>query len=1029
MSPCDKIVYIKTYKTYFHDNKTMFVGARSTEIIDFIYGFDFLNHPFRNEDKSTIKYIESAYCFSEPVYDGNDSDKYDREYSFCKQKKYFLRSNISLEEKCYIYRIVINNLKNFKLYENIEDYETYKDKSLYNRFKKISILLPDVSNLKNVQKGRYLDIFWRPSEKEVRLRAEYYYDGKNWKEISVINLSDKRKVQNSSNGEYISIPSDKTCYFMLSDIKQSAKRLEEIREKIQNRKAINWAEINKDLSNTFIYSLENNSISTKPEVVMRSASFQDNRLRVIEIPPLNNSNTKETISKYIGYENVTFENDSSIPIIIVPDYAEYAENLFNELDKHYTEYLKLTGTNPEQINNATGKSNPISEELIQKQNDNLLKYLSEIVCDNNNKWDLLLNEKKEYNKSLKQNLFEIRSHYSFFIYCARKLSWWISQTPYQEMLYDYDYYYYYVDRNKKKQEEIVFEHFIKYLAILENINVANDALLYLYEDARSKAFTIFHNLNPNSTYSDFQQYLLGKQKNIKDELELFQCCKTIVNENWVTDIFFKKVKDFCNDYYFDVLATLSHIVIISEGKKYNKIEDLFNLYYQFCLKIDYEKLKDIPLIRSSINNQKINVTFNNGITSIDVFYFGEKNENESIVSNIIKFGPSIYLKHAINAFDRCIAIYQLSKTKDGNEYIKVFNSVIGDLLELSGYNDSIKNTKLGKIKVNGNTLFSKYSGLVSFGADVLGFMYYLSEGDTAYALADFTCDVIFLLLTTAFTGIFFGIIFFLSKAILNQAIEKLKTDDFEKWVLCNNYGKYNDNLLNQNAWKNKIYLSYVLDSRNEYDKLDTKSQEEKRKKDTTNWKKNISEQIKTYYKIEFDMSFELNPYRLLPHDFIPMQDLEDGYESFNMLRIDISTKFFYPKDKVILHFTISKNNKVFTIPVDTENINVFFDSKKGGYKLVIILATDIYRITKLIKEEIVQDFNKLTNKPETIKIVNSKESKNFLNVCNTGVFRFDSPIYYSVEYYSTYYTDCEKPFLVKEDFYFNSLRCINCWEQ
>lgn len=1024
MSKNEKSVYIKTYRTYFHENKTIFVGSRSTEILDFIYGFDFLQHPFRDEEKSTIKYIENAYCFVEPIYDGVDSDKYDREYFKCKGNQYFLRSNITEEEKCYIFRIIIKNIEKFKLYEKGDDYARFKDKSLYNRFFKTDILNPDIKNLKNVQKGRYLDVFWRRSENEVLLRAEYYNDGKNWKEINVKNLSDKRRVENSSIGECITIPSDKTCYFMLSDIKPSATRLEEIRLKIQKKKGIKWEEINKDLSNTFISPMKNTSISAKSEVVIRSASFQDDRLRVVEIPPLNDNHTRESISKYIGYENVTFENNSSTPTIIVPDYAEYAEYLFTELDKHYSEYLKLTGANIEQINQATGKSIPISEKTVNKQNDNLLKYLSEIVCDNDNKWNLLLDENKGYDKSLKRNLFEIRAHYSFSNYCARKLSWWISQTPYQEMLYDYDYYYYYVDRNSKKQESNIFEHLIKYLDILENINVANDALLYLYEDARSKAYTIFHNLNPNSTYSDFQQYLLGRKTDIKDDLEIFHCCKTIVNENWLTDIFFKKVKDFCNDYYFDVLATLSHIVIISEGKSIT-IKELFKLFKKFYVNNLGNNQSVIEI--KPINSGRVDFIINKKLSRVEVFYFSNSNE-KNIVSNIQGSSVTKGLKHAITAFDRCIAIYQLSKTKDGNEYIIVFNSIIGDLLELSGYNDDIKNTKLGKITINGNSLFSKYSGVVSLGADILGFMYYLSEGDTAYALTDFSCDVIFLLLTTAYSGIIFGIIFFLSKVIIDKAIGRLKTDDFEKWVLCNNYGKYSDNLLNQNAWKNRIYLSYVLDSRNEYYKLDKKSREKKLISDTSHWNKDVAEQIKTYYKIEFDMSFDLNPFRLLPHDFIPMNDLEEGYESFNMLRIDISTKLFYPKDKLKLHFKVSKNSKEFTISVDNENINVFYDSKKGGYKLVIILATDIYKITNIMKEEIVQDFNKFTNKPETIKIFYSKESKKFLDVCNTGVCRFDSPIYYSLEYYSTYFTNSEKPFLVKEDIYFNSLRYINCLE-
>ena len=249
-----------------------------------------------------------------------------------------------------------------------------------------------------------------------------------------------------------------------------------------------------------------------------------------------------------------------------------------------------------------------------------------------------------------------------------------------------------------------------------------------------------------------------------------------MNENWLTDIFFKKVKDFCNDYYFDVLATLSHIVIISEGKSIT-VKELFTLFNRFY--INNLEENNLMFEIKSINNERIDFVINKELSKVEVFYFSNSNE-ESIVSNIQKSNVTRGLKHAITAFDRCIAIYQLSKAKDGNEYIIVFNSIIGDLLELSGHNDEIKNTKLGKITINGNSLFSKYSGVVSFGSDILGFMYYLSEGDTAYALADFSCDVLFLLLTTAYTGIIFGIIFFLSKAILDKAIGRLKTDDFEK---------------------------------------------------------------------------------------------------------------------------------------------------------------------------------------------------------------------------------------------------------
>lgn len=84
-------------------------------------------------------------------------------------------------------------------------------------------------------KEKYIDIFRQAENNDtVYLRAEYYADSNGkFHPVPVRNLSDSREPQNGSGSEYITIPHNQKCFILLSDIKLSCLRLENIRRSIE----------------------------------------------------------------------------------------------------------------------------------------------------------------------------------------------------------------------------------------------------------------------------------------------------------------------------------------------------------------------------------------------------------------------------------------------------------------------------------------------------------------------------------------------------------------------------------------------------------------------------------------------------------------------------------------------------------------------------------------------------------------------------------------------------------------------------
>lgn len=434
-------VYVKTYTSYNHLGKTTFMGLRDTSFMEMLWRDDLLENPFKNIDEYSYKIVKNAYDY-EPLYEKRelegyykknwqsqsmmaDLKEYDKKHST--DRNHRLKNNISNEQKSFLLPIILRNLSNFK--GNPDNKQ-----SIHYKLNSQSVLRPSLQNLKNVEKGRYLDIFRRNKEGKVLLRSEYYFDGIDWCEVPVNNLSSNRKVNCSAKNKYIKLPASQTCYLMISDIKQAPQRLEALRKKIEKRRIVDWNEIGNNSLDKLI-SRNLRAPELKQETVIKSSEYYDDRLRVIEIPPLKNGLSEDVLKRYIGYEDIVFENNQTIPTIIVPDYTEYAEFLFEELDKHYSTYLKRIGTNDTNSENS----------------NNLLKYLTELVCAQNNKWDTILESSKHnYNKILKNDLFNTRLEFTLVNYYAKKLGWWISQTSYQDLLYDYEYYYNYVEKNINK---------------------------------------------------------------------------------------------------------------------------------------------------------------------------------------------------------------------------------------------------------------------------------------------------------------------------------------------------------------------------------------------------------------------------------------------------------------------------------------------------------------------------------------------------------------------------------------------------
>lgn len=1017
-------VNVKTYKTYSHLKDIQFIGQRDFSFLDTIWVGDLLENPFKGLDEYTYEFITDAYNYH-PIYEQRENEGYyvknwQGQGITANQKTYdkthetnhdhHIRTDLTDEEKNRVYSIIIGMIDKFKGDEKNKQSIKYK-------LNHSTIIRPSKDGIKEIQKGRYLDIFRRTPEDTVLLRAEYYFDGTNWCEVNIKDLKCNRKIDYSSASKTINVPANQIIYLMLSDIEQSPQRLEALRVKLEKQTPKDWAVVNDFMNNPTKIFTPIVETKQEPYFTVSKGAIYDNRLRALEYPKIN-IDLKNKLEKnpcMVGYENIIYE-DNDTPTLIVPDFAEYAENLFESLAKSYHFYIAKTGAdlslNEDYINQPIENKDDKTEEeknIIKQDEHNtkLLKYLSELICDKNNKWDLL-NRDKGYDLFLKRDLFNIRREFRKINYLAKKLSWWICQSPYQDLLYDYEFYCEYTEKDSKLFDEYIDKRFLQYLFVLENISVANDALLYLYKDFQTKSYSIFKDKNndlKSEFYSNYEQYIIGESSKIKDDFTLLQSYKSLQESNWLVEIAYPKVKKIAKEGYLKVLGILSHIVVIRDGKRYqaDKILKLFKKFLHNCSD------KDVIIRIDKFDNEGAGINLTNKRNkSIYILYLEKEgkgnNESSSIKGNIVEFiKSSSYtkaIKYAVSAIDKAIMIYNLAYTEDGNDYIKVIDSITEELIQLSKYNDSIKNTVLGKIKLrNGKIVFKEWTGIVSIAASIATMIYYIYEGDTKYAVIDFSCDMILFGVTLVFGGFYLTVAMIFIRMAIEVWINNLKTDSFEKWVSLNNYGCDHELLSGEKRypykWTHTIYPKFVED-RTHFDI----------NKVTKNWFENTKEQLRTYYRILTPIKVSTVLYQRYANELVSdkytkeLYGIKKSYEQYYTLCVELTMNEFYPSDKFALY--LKNGNTTYQIPknpnkdeyITKDYINHVIN-KDGINKLLLIFQGNNKKHNERIMEEIESRY-RIFNLNKKMKTISASDIIN-------SISHNKNKIELSIEYYSSFY--------------------------
>ena len=210
-------IKIKTFKTYIQsddNNKLKFNGQNTLALFDTISAGDIKNDPLKDiKNKYLYEFIKRSYGYSK------DS----------RLSKFNLLQGVTNEEKSLIYDTIKSNYSKFQLDEFDKDSVKYKIKHESENYA--------FDNLTDIVDGRYLEIFWIEKNKygERYHFAEYQYKNSKWHSVDTSNLSCSRKTENGAGVENIHVPPDQTLYLMISDVLQSAQRIDSILNRIKRK--------------------------------------------------------------------------------------------------------------------------------------------------------------------------------------------------------------------------------------------------------------------------------------------------------------------------------------------------------------------------------------------------------------------------------------------------------------------------------------------------------------------------------------------------------------------------------------------------------------------------------------------------------------------------------------------------------------------------------------------------------------------------------------------------------------------------
>ncbi len=1023
----EKTINIKTCNSYTHLDNTKFMFIYDFSFIDSIWGGDFFNNLFsistgenKWSDLQKCKYIENVYGFFHEdfldktfneiciaAYNSGSGEIYshptenliaDRSYKdmldykplynkmkeAAEAKTYRLKSNITDVEKQLVFDIILEKVLNYN--GNCAD-----EKSLIYKFKKQirKIIKPSSNNIQNVKKGSYVDIFWqKPSfdnskKNEIGLRAEYYYDGNNWYPVSTLNLSDKRTHNTNSSEKGIKIPENYTCYIMLSDIKQSANRLEAMRKRLEKNEKTHWESIIKEFP------------EDDKEINLNSIFQTADLSRCSVIPPLNTYLEKVLSDKYYGVNNIILEENSDNPTIIVSDFSSYADSLSSQVEKNYSDYQSDIGEyfdlcqetynldalqreieelqetiKKDEVKIVEAKKNAeekllgfvdaskarkLSEkvelnkqilEAKQKQIKspdekklvNKIKFLVESTCNQYNNWDLVSRDKvielkKDYDKQL-INITKLEL-------LSKKTAWWIFQRAYQELMYDYNFYYYYVERNEDEYGKKIEERYLRILRVISDYIEKEKE--YYVENAIEKFRQILTQICERYiTYDDFLTYLQYENDQFYDRLENkvsnLEIYTKYNSDNWFIEELYPNVLKPAYDISAEIISYYISTICFCVRKRtftnnirvHRILQTIFDFMGGELLRIHY------------IDKNKHSIKLN-GMDYKKLYYVECTYEPFQKKEIKCKYPISIHGKipKSLEKLVLTCNILLVSNAYNSAETEWGKGAALLQGLSLIADNCSAyleKSTGEFLNKRAGNEILKKImpkvvgeiSSIIGIMASVLETIDFMSKGDNDAAIAKgigigFTAAYITLSIlgiSNPFCLLIFGI-----GIIFDVYSGTLETKLIEKWVRYTQFGCY---YKDSSGWK------YFLESELKEPFGNSLSDKDLRKK----WINDFQYQIDIYYKILYQFNIEI----------IPIRPIRTQNDFLTILRIEVSPKYLSMSDKFEIKLELVGTNKK-NEPIVVDNLTKEFIGDGENMNLYSISKTGFKGVFYLVKKE------------------------------------------------------------------------------
>jgi hypothetical protein len=839
-------VYVKTYKVYNHVEKTDFTGLRDTRayqhlILDSIGPIDKREFAHRSISE------EDWYCFQE-LYEHQGmapGSPYMGNYTL-NDKDSAIRREVAVKIIDHIIEAYKQQCIDFPYSHKYEQPISFFWDAERNEYKNVlyPTSLPDEDYIDHVDPGTYVDIYRKDSRGNVFLRSEYIYQAdQKWHPISVLNLSDRRRPLAEGSAR-ITIPANQECFLMLSKNMQSAERLEFIRTLLEeDGNASRCPRVTRfpvldvqEGGRAFITprdDLENKNpqhMTVLEKLIMIKAQKQ--RGEVI---------LGDYYLRRHDLDNVIMESDKTDVTLLVPDYEGYFNTLYGEFKKLHNTYTNDTG---------------------ERTEENKLKYFLSVVCRKYNCWGKLEgNSERDIRYELRELYERNTSTVSWLIQIARRLSWWLVQPAYQDMLYDYVFS---LKNDKVNLDKKISPVFSEPLSAAADVLVEDDAVKAYCGDAWNNFKEIVrtasgHDVTPDECGGG---YVAGLNR----EFSVLELYKEYNNRNYFAELLLPTRSTVGLESSLLLLKSLNGPVL-----------NMFNDQYTDESALDFIE-RMINRLAGFTAVKKDNLNRDRGI-----FTQNAASRYAVLVSD--NAGVDIKLENILNdvivSVDFTLALTALRK--DGGQSSEIWD-LLSAVINLAHQYKVLNDSPNSKI-----FLWSNVTGLIDMISGILRSLHDLNEGNTASAVIGSAAVILngvkIFLRVRGLTALAASSYIFLFSVAISIAAAVFRDEDIEKWVGYSAYGRDYDRLSVNNGervWGWSSFCEKYL----VYQDIPPLSFEPQTVDHVTeNWcnsDKNIDLQIETYYRIIHDFSVDIK--KIIVSD--------DTYDVWNAMRFEVESPFY-----------------------------------------------------------------------------------------------------------------------------------------